>query len=695
MDGQAVTAPSPGVGWYWQRGVPLAAGLAALAAAGAAAAWLLDVDAAATMERSVISLPAACAVAAAFAATLLTCWAVAGRREPVSPLGSGNGPAGSGIGPIGSGIGPIGSGNGPLRSGSGPLRPAEALVAVAVISTSIVLAAHHLDELLRWDETRTFDYATRSFAVAASAYKDPNNHVLHSLLVRVAHEVGGWNRVALRMPAFLSFCLLLPALWWFARREYGPRAAAVATALVGTSPYFVAYGTSARGYTLMLLMFATMLLCARVLVRTPEKKALWATWAAAVTVGLYTLPLALPAVTTMAWMALTRWRRCGREAFWSFVAMMVAWSVAAVAVAAVLYLPVLLGNDLTVVKNGVQAWWPIPSGVLAVVAYPVVLWREWHWTVPAWAQGVILALVVVGAAVPERTSGRGGTLLLAGLLAIVSAPAYGFWPQSRMLIWALLVCMVATGAGAALVLERAMDRAGARWPHLVAGPWRRALECAALALVLGASSWWTTRPGALTANTDRFHTLRELPSMALSVAEQVRPGDYLAVCGRVEIRTMAYVKSVVLLEEDVGWYYPLQDKQLRQRVHRVVAEGGRVAAPEGLFATTGERVAAPGERFAAPGGRVAAPGGRVAAPGERVAAAGERVATPGDAALLGEASSGRLFLLESLMGEGRPRCFLDRPPATQRLEEEWPDHELVAGFRMGRVYALNEWTGPS
>lgn len=660
MDRQAVTAPSPGVGWYWRRGVPLAAGLAALAAAGAAAAWLLDLDVAATMDRSVVPLPAACAVAAAFAATLLTCWAVAGRREPVSPLGSGNGPAGSGIGPIGSG-------NGPIGSGSGPLRPAEALVAVAVISTSVVLAAHHLDELLRWDETRTFDYATRSFAVAASAYKDPNNHVLHSLLVRVAHEVGGWNRVALRMPAFLSFCLLLPALWWFARREYGPRAAALATALVGTSPYFVAYGTSARGYTLMLLMFATMLLCARVLVRTPEKKALWATWAAAVTVGLYTLPLALPAVTTMAWMALTRWRRCGREAFWSFVARMVAWSVAAVAVAAVLYLPVLLGNDLTVVKNGVQAWWPIPSGVLAVVAYPVVLWREWHWTVPAWAQGLILALVVVGAAVPERTSGRAGTLLLAGLLAIVSAPAYGFWPQSRMLIWALLVCMVAAGAGAALVLERAMDRAGARWPNLVADPWRRALECAALALVLGASSWWTTRPGALTANTDRFHTLRELPSMALSVAEQVRPGDYLAVCGRVEIRTMAYVKSVVLLEEDVGWYYPLQDKQLRQRVHRVVAEGGRVATPEGLFATTGERVAA----------------------------AGGRVATPEDAAILGEASSGRLFLLESLMGEGRPRCFRDRPPATQRLEEEWPDHELVAGFRMGRVYALNEWTGPS
>lgn len=673
MDGQAVTAPSPGVGWYWRRGVPLATGLAALAAAGGAVAWLLDLDAAAKMERSVVPLPAACAVAAAFAATLLTCWGVVGRRGPDSPLGSRNGP--------------LGSGNGPLRSGSGPLRPADALAAVAVILTSVVLAAHHLDELLRWDETRTFDYATRSFAVAASAYKEPNNHVLHSLLVRVAHEVGGWNRVALRMPAFLSFCLLLPVLWWFARREYGPRAAALATALVGTSPYFVAYGTSARGYTLMLLMFATMLLCARVLVRTPEKKALWAMWAAAVTVGLYTLPLALPAVTTMAWMAMTRWRRCGREAFGSFVARMVAWSVAAVAVAVVLYLPVLLGNDLAIVKNGVQAWWPMPSGALAVVAHPVVLWREWHWTVPAWAQGVILALVVVGAAVPERTSGRGGTLLLAGLLAIVSAPAYGFWPQSRMLIWALLACMVAAGAGAALVLERAVDRAGARWPTLVAGPWRRALECAAVALVLGASSWWTTRPGALTANTDRFRTLRELPLMALSVAEQLRPGDYLAVCGRVEIRTMAYVKSVVLLEEDVGWYYPLQDEQLRQRVHRVAAEGGGAVAARGLFAATGGG-AATEERFAGTKGQVAATEGRV------VANRGPIAATE-DSAFVGEASSGRLFLLESLMGEGRPRCFRDRPPATQRLEAEWPDHELVAGFRMGRVYALNEWTGPS
>lgn len=619
MDGQAVTAPSPGVGWFWRRGVPLAAGLAALAAACTAAAWLLELDATAQIERLVVPMPTATVAAASFAATLLACWIIAGRREPVSPL----------------------------RSRSRPLRRGEALTAVAVVAAGVVLAAHHLDDFLRWDETRTISYfGTRSFWVAASTYQEPNNHVLHSLLVRVAHEVGGWNRVVLRMPAFLSFCLFLPALWWFVHREHGPKAAMFATAIVGTSPYFVAYGTSARGYTLMLLMFATMLLCARVLVRRPEKKALWATWAAAIAIGLYTLPLAFPAVATMAWMLLTRWRRCGRDRFQGFAARTLAWSAGGAVVALVLYLPVLLGNDLSVVKNGVQEWWPLPSGALPALAHPVVVWREWHWSVPAWAQGGILALVFVGATVPERSSGRGGTLLLAMALAIASAPAFGFWPQSRMLIWALLVCMVAAGAGAALVLERAEDRASARWPKLAAGPRRRALEFAALALVIGASSWWTSRPDALTANTDRFRTLRVLPLMAVSVAEQMHPGDYLAVCGGVEMRTMPYVKAVLPMEENVGWYYPMQDKLLRQRVHRVAADGGRPAAADD--------------------------------------------STPG-----AEASSSRLFLLEASMGGGRPRCEFDPPPARRHLEAEGLDHELVAAFRQGRAYALNEWTGPS
>lgn len=606
---------SPGVGWFWRRGVPLAAASAALAATAAAAAWLLDLDATAKIEMLVVPMPAAAVVAAACAATLWACWAVAARDGPVRPP----------------------------RRASRPLGRAEVLAVLAVISTSVFLAAYHLDALYRWDESHTLAFfGTRRFSAAASQYDDPNNHVLHSILVWVVHNFAGWNRVALRMPAFLSFCLFLPALWWFARQEYGPRAAVFATALVGTSPYFLAYSISARGYTLMLLLFATALLCGRALVRSPEKKGLWATWTAAIALGLYTVPLmAFPAVTTAAWMVLTRWRTHGREALGGFATRTVAWSAAAVAVALVLYLPALIASDVVALGDHVRERSQFVIRPLPLLARPVVLWREWHWAIPSWAQGGILALVVVGAGVPARKR-ETGTLLLATAMSLSLLLAYPFLPQSRMLISALLAFMVVAGVAAAFVVERAVDHASLRWPRVATGSRRRVLEGGALALALGTSSWWASRPDALTENTDYFRALRSLPSMATSVADQIRPGDYLAICGRVEIRAMAYVRAAHPIEEDVAWYYPAGNPRFRQRVHRV-------------------------------------------------SAAKDQIDAVGGSTSHGEASPGRLFLLEALMGEGRPRCYHDRPPARQLLEADWPDHQLVAAFRAGRVYTLNEW----
>ena len=126
--------------------------------------------------------------ATAFSAALTACWAcLAGRRRlllPTTPQGR---------------------------------QTPRALLAAATIGACVALAAYWLDLGVKLDELITItSYATQPLAVAASKYNAPNNHVLHTLLVWVAHQLGGWNLVVLRLPAFLSFCLLLPALWWCA-----------------------------------------------------------------------------------------------------------------------------------------------------------------------------------------------------------------------------------------------------------------------------------------------------------------------------------------------------------------------------------------------------------------------------------------------------------------------------------------------
>ena len=322
-----------------------------------------------------------------------------------------------------------------------------------MIATGVALSAYFLDVPLRVDETRTIvKYASQPFGAALTTYDDPNNHVLHTMLVWAAHQLGGWNRVVLRMPAFLSFCLLLPALWWFARREYGPTAAAFTTALAASTPYVVEYATSARGYMLLLLLFVATLLCGQSLVRRPERKALWATWAVTIGLGFFTIPvMALPALATVCWMTLARWRRRDREGLSSFVVKIAGWSVVALAFAGALYTPVLatLGTDgLQATYNGIGIYYT-DATLLGLLRHSYVVWDQWHLTSPAWFQGALLALVLVGAAVRARMCRRAGTLVLAMVVAtvavLVAKPAL---LPPRMVVWALLLFLVLAGAGA-------------------------------------------------------------------------------------------------------------------------------------------------------------------------------------------------------------------------------------------------------
>ena len=446
----------------------------------------------------------------------------------------------------------------------------------AAIATAVVLAATYLDVRLRYDEIKTMtSYATHSLAVAASTYDDTNNHVLHTLLVWVAHQFGGWNRVVLRLPAFLSFCLLLPALWWFVRREYGPPTALAATALVGASPFFVSYATNARGYTLLALLFVTALLCGQALVWSPNRKALWAAWAAAIALGFYTVPvMVFPAVATGAWMLLARWRRCGREGFRPFAVRTVAWSAVALALAGALYLPAIAAEG----ARGVQEEFAIKSHLtvrpLQLVGYPLVLWRSWHLTTSAWAQGVLFALVVVGATAPGRTCRRRGTLLLATILAWgLLFLAHPLLLQARMAIWALLVCTVLAGSGAVLVLERSLARARARWPRLGVGSGSRVVACSVVTFVLGVSAWRaTTGSEVITGIADFNRPSPDPATMAWSVVEQMRPGDYLtATCRTVALPAVLYVRELHDVDFDVAWFHTVTDSPRHWNVHRLPA----------------------------------------------------------------------------------------------------------------------------
>ena len=520
-------------GWYGRRGIPLIAGASALATVATAADWLLGLGVVASAAKDGDAPELQMIVAGgALSLCLLACWRIA--RHGDDPLGDGQ------------------------RSSA----RADFVLAAIVIATGVALSAYFLDLPLRLDESRTiFKYASQSFGTAVTSYDTTNNHVLHTMLVWAAHQLGGWNRVVLRMPAFLSSCLLLPALWWFARREYGPTAAAFTAALAATTPYFVELATNARGYTLLCLLFVGALLCGQALVHRPERKGLWATWAATIGLGFFTIPvMAFPALATVCWMTLARWHRRGREGLSSFVVKIAGWSVVALALAGALYTPILA----TIGINGMQTIFDSlgrhysDATPLGLLRHSYHLWIQ-HSTNPAWFQGALLALVLVGAAVRARTCRRAGTLVLAMVVTtMVGLVARPTLLPARMVVWALLLFLVLAGAGAAAAFRGLTTRAEARWPRLVGTPPARlATTFCAVLLTLVCSGRWATQP-------DETRPFREwtsdtaygLPALTFAVAEQVRIGDCITVDEGLEWFTIFYTKGWVTSGNRIGLYDP-------------------------------------------------------------------------------------------------------------------------------------------
>ena len=618
-----------GAGWLWRWGTLATASLGALAAAGVFAGWVWDPefqrpDSFGRIVAETVRWFDQAVAATAFSAVLLACRAIVGPGAPVA-----------------------------LSASFAMGRRTEALLAATAIGTGVVVATLQLDGIFSVDETHALrDFVVNQpFTVATGRYDHPGNHIFHTLLVWVAHQLGGLNRIVVRLPAFLSFCLLLPMLWRFVRDEYGPGAAVFATAFVSVSPHFISYATAARGYMLQFLLFATALVCGQRLVQCRGKKRLWAIWVGALALGLFTIPLmAFPVAVTATWMLLARWRRFGRDGLGSFAARTAAGLAVTAVVAGALYLVATDVHDVYTTLSTAQEAQVFGLG-LHMVTSPVAMWHHWHMGVPAWVRGALMALVFVGAAGAGRSCERRGTLPLAaglatGLLALVLGT--GTVLYTRLMMWALMVLLILAGVGASLVLERAVVRAGGYWPSVATARGRRVVQWGALALVLGGLSWWASRPGARISHfwpSIRCSTPAswwclgvvpgQMPPVAtLAVAERLRPGDYFTSC-YVDRRVAVDIGAVLPVDSYVGEYYVAHNSEIAWPVHRVSAKE--------------------------------------------------------------QGGTNDLFVIEPFFVypyAHAPRCVEDAPPAPMAtlLESRWPDHKLVAAFENGRVYALNNWT---
>lgn len=138
---------------------------------------------------------------------------------------------------------------------------------------------------LPWEETFFF-------------YRDPNNHVLHSVLARASGEV--WAAVVrprglpfaewpIRVPAFLFGILSVGAMAWLLKECSMPGAGVIAAFLAALHPWHIRYATEARGYSMVLCLIPLILILWHRAVTGGQWK-WWAAFAAAQFAAIYAYP---------------------------------------------------------------------------------------------------------------------------------------------------------------------------------------------------------------------------------------------------------------------------------------------------------------------------------------------------------------------------------------------------------------------
>lgn len=140
------------------------------------------------------------------------------------------------------------------------------LLIINILFFSFILRFHFIFQPVRYDEAFTYlYYANKPIPILISDYSFPNNHIFHTLLVRLSLFILGDGLFSLRMPAFISGFLIVPATYIVCCQFTNINVAILSTAFVATSSILIEYSTNARGYTIITLFFLIIIFLSKII----------------------------------------------------------------------------------------------------------------------------------------------------------------------------------------------------------------------------------------------------------------------------------------------------------------------------------------------------------------------------------------------------------------------------------------------
>ena len=395
----------------------------------------------------------------------------------------------------------------------------ERAIGIVVIAAAFFLRLYHIRQPMRHDEAYTFlGYAAMPLADALSVYRDPNNHLFHTLLVWLSTRLLGTSPQAIRLPAFGAGMLTVLMVYVLARRFADRSTGLLAMALAAVWPELVLYSTNARGHAIVTLAFLVLLVVGDEGIERGSPW-LWLLFAIVLALGMYTAPTMLyPAGAAMPWILTEAWRRHGAERGRAVLRRLVVASALAAVLTAMLMLPVVVRNGLAALVSNrqVAALWGAQL-IAALREFAADFVASNALGIPLAAIVVMMLLGLAGVIAPGADRSRRIALAVITLLwSTVLVVGVRRPPPGRVLQFAVPLACVYIAMGASVVLVR-LGRPREQ---------RLAMHVLTCAVVLLLAAHTLTSRAVFRA--PESGTLVDAPQIADYLLANLRPGDRIA-----------------------------------------------------------------------------------------------------------------------------------------------------------------------
>jgi hypothetical protein len=273
----------------------------------------------------------------------------------------------------------------------------DAVWLAAATSIAIVVRGYSLRQPVSYDEAYTFLNFVQPGFPALFNYPVPNNHVLHTVLVRITTLILGTSTAVMRAPAFAAGVATIPLTFCLCRSLVPLGSGYLAASALSVFPYLVLYSTMARGYSLLVLLSVGLAFVGLHVARKPSLPGC-GVLSLIGALGMLTIPtmlFALGGVYLWLGLSLAARRQSLRGVLSDFL---IPCTVMTFLFTLVFYTPSILesgGVQSMIANTFVQAVpWNAFAGGLAVHFQSVL--RQFSWDVPRWAPSSCALLMLAG-----------------------------------------------------------------------------------------------------------------------------------------------------------------------------------------------------------------------------------------------------------------------------------------------------------